>query len=119
MDCYVFHQASLVALQGIAKGLNIPFDRLVVNLAKIGNLVRVGPLRCGMPWTKNVSKPGRTGNCLRLRRRTLLGDRACKGMSLGMRYNIDFLLEGFRSEKGRRPCMAGQDVGFRFTCRSS
>ncbi len=39
VDCYVFHQASLVALQGIAKGLNIPFDRLVVNLAKIGNLV--------------------------------------------------------------------------------
>jgi 3-oxoacyl-[acyl-carrier-protein] synthase III len=39
VDCYVFHQASLVALQGVARGLNIPFDRVVVNLAKIGNLV--------------------------------------------------------------------------------
>ncbi len=39
IDCYVFHQASLVALQGVAKGLDIPFDRVVLNLQKIGNLV--------------------------------------------------------------------------------
>ncbi len=39
IDCYVFHQASLVALQGIARGLGISSERMVINLAKIGNLV--------------------------------------------------------------------------------
>ena len=39
IDCFVFHQASLVALQGIVRGLGIPDARVVVNLAKIGNLV--------------------------------------------------------------------------------
>jgi 3-oxoacyl-[acyl-carrier-protein] synthase-3 len=39
IDCYVFHQASLVALQGVARALSIPPDRMIFNLAKIGNLV--------------------------------------------------------------------------------
>ena len=39
IDCFVFHQASLVALEGVARGLNLPLDRMIVNIGKIGNLV--------------------------------------------------------------------------------
>lgn len=39
VECFVFHQASLVALQGIARGMGIPFERVIVDLENIGNLV--------------------------------------------------------------------------------
>ncbi|MDB5582198.1 MAG: 3-oxoacyl-(Acyl-carrier-protein) synthase [Bradyrhizobium sp.] len=39
ISCYVFHQASQVALEGVGRGLGISKDRMIFNLAKIGNLV--------------------------------------------------------------------------------
>ena len=39
VDCFVFHQASRVALDGIARTLKIPAERLVLDMKTIGNLV--------------------------------------------------------------------------------
>jgi 3-oxoacyl-[acyl-carrier-protein] synthase-3 len=61
IDCYIFHQASLVALQGIARGLNIPFDQMIVNLAKIGNLVSASvPIALRYAQEEGRLEPGQT-----------------------------------------------------------
>ena len=39
VDLYVFHQASMVALEGVRRGLGIPADKFVIDLAETGNLV--------------------------------------------------------------------------------
>lgn len=39
VECFVFHQASLLALEGIAKNLKIPSSKMIIDLAETGNLV--------------------------------------------------------------------------------
>jgi len=39
VECFVFHQASLLALEGLAKNLKIPSSKMIIDLAETGNLV--------------------------------------------------------------------------------
>lgn len=39
IECFIFHQASLLALEGIAKNLKIPSSKMIIDLADTGNLV--------------------------------------------------------------------------------
>lgn len=39
IECFIFHQASLLALESIAKNLKIPNSKMIIDLAETGNLV--------------------------------------------------------------------------------
>jgi 3-oxoacyl-[acyl-carrier-protein] synthase III len=59
VDLFVFHQASQVALDSIAKALKIPADKLVNKLATTGNLVSASvPVALQMAREDGSAKPG-------------------------------------------------------------
>ncbi|MEP4377857.1 MAG: ketoacyl-ACP synthase III [Alphaproteobacteria bacterium] len=59
VDLFVFHQASQVALDSIAKALKIPDGKLVNKLATTGNLVSASvPVALAMARDDGTAKPG-------------------------------------------------------------
>lgn len=59
VDLFVFHQASQVALDSIAKALKIPGEKLVNKLATTGNLVSASvPVALQMAREDGTAKPG-------------------------------------------------------------
>tara|TARA_R110002110_G_scaffold415612_7_gene652198 strand:- start:5704 stop:6711 length:1008 start_codon:yes stop_codon:yes gene_type:complete len=59
VDLFVFHQASQVALDSIAKALKIPGEKLVNKLATTGNLVSASvPVALQMARDDGTAKPG-------------------------------------------------------------
>lgn len=58
-DLFVFHQASRVALDSIARALKIPDDKMVRNMDKVGNLVSSSvPVALKMALEEGQAKPG-------------------------------------------------------------
>ncbi|MBT3398381.1 MAG: ketoacyl-ACP synthase III [Rhodospirillaceae bacterium] len=59
VDLFVFHQASQVALDSIAKALKIPAEKLVNKLATTGNLVSASvPVALAMARDDGTARPG-------------------------------------------------------------
>ena len=59
IDVFVFHQASRVALESIARALKIPEARMVRNMSKVGNLVSASvPVALKMALDDGQAKPG-------------------------------------------------------------
>ena len=58
-DLFVFHQASRVALDSIARALRIPDHKMVRNMGKVGNLVSASvPVALKMALGEGQAKPG-------------------------------------------------------------
>lgn len=59
IDVFVFHQASRVALDSIARALKIPEAKMVRNMGKVGNLVSASvPVSLKMALDEAQAKPG-------------------------------------------------------------
>jgi 3-oxoacyl-[acyl-carrier-protein] synthase III len=58
-DLFVFHQASRVALDSIARALKIPDEKMVRNMGKVGNLVSSSvPVALKMAMDSGKAQPG-------------------------------------------------------------
>jgi 3-oxoacyl-[acyl-carrier-protein] synthase-3 len=59
VDLFVFHQASQVVLDSIRAGLNIPAEKMVYDLAEVGNLVSASiPVALKRAFDRGQAKPG-------------------------------------------------------------
>jgi 3-oxoacyl-[acyl-carrier-protein] synthase-3 len=59
VSCFVFHQASKMALDGLRKSLRIPDDKLVMDIEQTGNLVSASiPVALARVVDKNVLRSG-------------------------------------------------------------
>lgn len=59
IDFFVFHQASSLALGGLARALKIPQEKMIIDLENTGNLVSASiPVALGRLLEKNVLKQG-------------------------------------------------------------
>jgi len=59
VDLFIFHQASLVALEGIKKILRIPDEKLLINIQNTGNLVSASiPVLLNHVLESRISKRG-------------------------------------------------------------
>jgi 3-oxoacyl-[acyl-carrier-protein] synthase-3 len=61
IDLFVFHQASAIVLDNIARQLKLPRDRMFVNLADVGNTVSATiPIALAQAEAQGRLRPGAT-----------------------------------------------------------
>ncbi len=59
VDLFVFHQASQMALDSLRTALNIPMQKMVYDLAEVGNLVSASiPVALSRAFDRTQAKPG-------------------------------------------------------------